>query len=120
MTEKEFKERTKRYALRVIRLVERLPRNQSISVIGRQLLKSSTSVAANYRSACRARSRAEVISKLSIVAEEADESLFWMEFLIETEILPQGKLYDLMREGDELLTMTGASIKTLRASNPKS
>ena len=89
MTEEEFKKRTKRFALRTIRLVETLPRGRATAdVIGRQLLRSSTSVGANYRAACRARSTADIISKLGIVEEEADESLFWMELLIDAELIP--------------------------------
>ena len=123
MNEQDFKDRTKQFAMRVIRLVAAMPRGLAAEVIGRQLLKSGTSVGANYRSACRGRSAADVISRLSIVEEEADESLFWMELLIEAGLMPQQKLASLMKEGSELLAMVVASIKTLRrrtVSNPKS
>lgn len=80
-------------------------------MIGRQLLRSGTSVGANYRAACRGKSRADVIAKLSIVEEEVDECLYWMELLIGAGIMPAERLQDLMREGDEILAMTIASIK---------
>jgi len=114
MTEQEFKNRTKQYALRIIRLTEALPRGRLASVIGRQLLRSGTSVGANYRAACRGKSRAGVIAKLAIVEEEADECLYWMELLIDSGLVPEHRITDLMQEGDEIVAMTVASIKTLR------
>ena len=95
-------------------MVEALPRNRSADVIGRQLLRSATSVAANYRSACTAQSRADMIRKLKIVEEEADESLLWMELLVESSIMKEEKLTALMQEMREILKMVIASIKTLR------
>ena len=115
MDEQEFKKRTKQMALRVIRLVEALPKSQTADVIGKQLLRSATSVGANYRAACRGKSTADVIAKLCIVEEEADESLYWMELLIEADIVPATKLKSLMSEINEVLAMTVASIKTLRS-----
>jgi len=85
MNEKEFKDRTKQIALRIIKLVNSLPGNYFSQVIGKQLLRSATSVGANYRAACRGKSTADVIHKLSIVEEETDESLYWMELLLEAE-----------------------------------
>ena len=123
MNEQDFKDRTKRFGVRVIRLVVALPSGLASQVIGRQLLRAGTSVGANYRAACRGRSPADVISRLSIVEEEADESLFWMELLIEARLMPEKKLASLMQEGNELIAMVVASIKTLRrraVSNPKS
>ena len=114
MTEQEFKDRTKQYALRIIRLTEALPRGRLASVIGRQLLRSGTSVGANYRAACRGKSRADVIAKLAIVEEEADECLYWMELLIDSGLIPEHRITDLMQEGDEIVAMTVASIRTLR------
>ena len=114
MTEEQFKNRTKQYGLRIIRLVEALPDTRSASVIGRQLLRAGTSVGANYRAACRGRSTADTLSKLAIVEEEADETLYWMEMLVEADIVAEDRLRDLMNEGDELVAMTVASIKTLR------
>ncbi|HEX8097367.1 MAG TPA: four helix bundle protein [Pyrinomonadaceae bacterium] len=98
MDEQEFKARTKKLALRVIRLVGALPRGQAADVIGRQLLRSATSVGANYRAACRGKSPADVINKLSIVEEEGDESLYWMELLVEAGLIPKARLQELMSE----------------------
>jgi len=114
MDKEEMKERTKQFALRVIRLVESLPRERTAEVIGRQLLRSGTSVGANYRAACRAKSPADFIAKMGIVEEEADESLFWMELLVESGIVEASKLESLMKEADELLAITVSSIKTAR------
>lgn len=114
MDSDELKKRTKAFALRVIRLVEWLPEKRTADVLGRQLLRSGTSVGANYRSACRARSTADFISKMGIVEEEADESIYWMELLIEAGIVESGKLESLIKEADELLAITVASIKTAK------
>jgi len=119
MSEKDLKKRTKSFALRIIKLVETLPNTQTGRVIGNQLLRSGTSVGANYRSACRARSPADFISKMGIVEEETDESLFWMELLVEAEIVKPEKLESLMKEADELLAITVASINTARRKNRK-
>jgi four helix bundle protein len=123
MDEQEFKKRTKRVALDAIQLVDSLPRGRSADVIGRQLLRSATSIGANYRAACRAKSKADLIAKLSIVEEEADESLYWMELLLESGLASQGQLAELMQQTDQIVAMIVASIKTLRrytATNPKS
>jgi four helix bundle protein len=88
----ELKIRTKQFALRVIRLVEALPNTRISNTIGNQLLRSGTSVGANYRAACRGRSRPDFVSKVGIAIEEADESLYWMEMLIESGILPRTAL----------------------------
>jgi four helix bundle protein len=121
--EGEFKQRTKALALRYIRLVEALPRKTSTGVIGKQLIRCATSVGANYRSACRAKSTADLIAKLSIVEEEADECLYWLELLIETGEIPETQVRNLMKETNEILAMIVASIKTLRRKsqnpNPK-
>lgn len=110
----DFKNRTKAFALRVIRLVEVLPKARVEDVIGRQLLRCGTSVGANYRSACRARSRADFVAKMKIVEEECDESLYWIDLLIESGLVDGGLLNDLMNEGDTILSMVVASIKTTR------
>ena len=94
MTEAQFKDRTKQYGLRIIRLVEALPNTQTASVIGRQLLRAGTSVGANYRTACRGRSTADTLSKLAIVEEEADETLYWMEMRVEANIVAEDRLRD--------------------------
>jgi four helix bundle protein len=122
MTEQEFKDRTKKVALRIIRVVEALPATKTADVLGRQLLRSGTSVGANYRSACRGRSPADVIAKLAIVEEEADESIYWLELLIESGTLRAPRLTDLMDELNQIVAMVVASQKTIRAQvqNPKS
>jgi four helix bundle protein len=120
MNEQDFKNRTKQAALRIIRLVEALPKTKTAQTIGGQLLRCGTSVGANYRAACRGKSPADVIAKLGIVEEEADESIYWLELLVDAKLLPETRLRPLMGEMDEILRMTVASIKTLRARNPKS
>ena len=119
MNSDDLKRRTKQFALRVIRLVELLPIGRTANVIGNQLLRSGTSVGANYRAACRAKSNADFISKMGIVEEEADESIYWMELLIESGILRIGKLESLMKEADELLAITVSSINTAKRRNRK-
>ena len=115
MTEQEFKNRTKQIALRIIKLVESLPRTRSADVIGKQLLRSGTSIGANYRAACRGKSTADVLHKLAIVEEEADESLYWLELLVDAEIIKFKKLSLLMSDINEILAMTVSSIKTMRS-----
>ncbi len=114
MDEKAFKVRTKQLALRVIRMVASLPRGKAGDVIGRQILRSATSVGANYRAACRAKSKAEMIAKLSIVEEEADETLYWLELLVESGLVSESLLAPLTQETDEIIAMIVSSIKTLR------
>ncbi len=123
MTEQEFKDRTKQIALRVIRLVESLPNTNTAQIIGKQLLRSATSVGANYREACRGKSTADILHKLAIVEEEADESLYWLELLVESKIVSENKLSALISDINEIVAMTVSSIKTLRSKNsadPKS
>jgi four helix bundle protein len=117
MTQRDLKQRTKEFALRVIRLTEALPKGRTADVIGRQLLRSGTSVAANYRAACRAKSTADFISKMGTVEEEADESLFWMEMLVEAGLMSAERLAPLMQEADELVAITVTSINTARRRN---
>jgi four helix bundle protein len=114
MNNNELKQRTKKFALDIIRLVESLPKSKTAEIIGRQLLRSGTSVGANYRSACRVRSTADFIAKMGIVEEEADESIHWMELLIEAGMRPQDKIDPLKGEAGELLAITASSIKTAR------
>jgi four helix bundle protein len=116
MDAQELKQRTKRFGLGVIRLVEALPNTPVARTVGGQLLRSGMSVGANYRAACRARSRADFVSKIGIAIEEADESLYWMEVLIEAGILDKSALGTLMPEGDELVAILTASAKTARAA----
>ncbi len=125
MTEQEFKDRTKQIALRIIRLVETLPNTNTAQIIGKQLLRSATSVGANYRAACRGKSTADILHKLAIVEEEADESLYWLELLVESNIISENKLSFLMTDINEIVAMIVSSIKTLRfrqsqIQNPKS
>jgi len=110
----QLKPRTKQFAIRTMRLVEALPATRTADVIGRQLLRSALSVGSNYRSACRARSRADFVSKMGIVEEEIDECLYWMEMLIEGGALKQERLEPLMSEAGEIAAMVVASIRTAR------
>ncbi len=115
MKNQVMRDRTKQFALRIIRLFGALPKTTDAQVIGKQLLRSGTSVAANYREASRARSDAELRSKLGIVEQELDESLLWMELLTESGILGEERIKELMQECDELLRMIVTSIKTLKS-----
>ena len=114
MDERTFKARTKKFGLAVIQLIEELPRNRTSDVICRQLLRSATSVGANYRAACRGRSSSDLVAKLGIVEEEADESIYWLEMLAESNLAPPERVTLLAKEADEIVAMTVASIKTLR------
>ena len=121
MTQEEMKSRTKHFALRVIRLVQSLPPNLVANVIGNQLLRSGISVGANYPAACRAKSIPDFINKLSIVEEEADESIYWMELLVEGKIVKANLLENLMDEANQILSIVVSSIKTSKIKrNPKS
>ena len=119
MNEQEFKRRTKQIALRVIRLVDALPKSTVGYVIGKQLLRSGTSMGANYRAACRGKSRADVAHKLQIVEEEADESIYWIELLVDASVVSEKKVALLRGEINEVVAMTVASIKTLRRRDPR-
>jgi four helix bundle protein len=110
----EFKARTKQFATRVIRLEDALPKKRSADVIGHQLLRSATSVGSNYRAACRGRSKAEFLAKLGIVEEEADECLYWLELLVESETVPESLLAPLMTEANEIVAMVVSSIRTAK------
>src|SRR2546425_11627909 len=100
---KQLQDRTKKFAVRIIKAFAKLPKDEATRVIGRQFLRSGTSLAANYRPACRARSSADFISKISVVSEEADETLFWLELLIDSELITTKKVESLMAECEELL-----------------
>ena len=115
MNEEDLKRRTKQFGLRVIRLVDSLPRTATARTIGHQLLRAGMSVGANYRAACRGKSKADFIAKAGISLEEADECLYWMEMLQEANIVSADKLKDLVKEADELVAIFTASIKTARA-----
>jgi len=116
MDSSELKQRTKEFGLEIIRLVGSIPSNRTTDVISRQLLKSGTSVGANYRSACRARSRADFVSKMGIVEEEADESMYWLEMLRDSGLVQPSRVQHLHQEANELVSIAISSIKTARAS----
>lgn len=117
-----MKKRTKQFALRIIQLVGALPKTTAGPAIGNQLIRSGTSVGANYRAACRARSKAEFIAKLGIVVEEADESAFWLELIIEGNQMKEEKAGALLEEANELTAIFVSSRKTAgqRQNNQKS
>ncbi len=114
MNADDLKRRTKVFALRIIKLVESLPPGRAADVIGRQLVKCGTSVGANYRAGCRAKSRADFIAKLGIVEEEADESIFWMEMLLESGLKREEQVENLIAEADQLVSIFVSSINTAR------
>lgn len=112
MNEEQLKQRTKKFALQVIKLVGLLPRNIEGRTIGGQLIRSGTSVGANYRSACRSRSKAEFIAKMGIVEEEADEAAYWLELIIEGNLMRMVMVKPLHQEADELVAIMAASRKS--------
>ncbi len=120
MTSNELKLRTKNFSLRVIRMIEKLPKSNSAKVIGYQLIRSATSVGANYRAACRARTKAEFISKIKIVEEESDESLYWLELIQELQFFKNELISDLIREADELTAIFTSTVKTAKRNVLKS
>jgi four helix bundle protein len=111
---KQLQTRTKAFAVRVIKVFARLPKDEATRITRRQFLRSGTSLAANYRAACRARSGADFISKISVVAEEADETLFWLELLVEAELVKTKLIEPLMNECRELLKIFSVSLATAR------
>ena len=111
---KELQDRTKRFAVRIVNVFKALPKTDEARIIGKQLLRSGTSVAANYRAACRGRSKAEFAAKMGVVVEEVDETVFWMELLVETDIVAAGKMTELISEANELLAIFAASRSTAR------
>jgi four helix bundle protein len=114
MTEHDLKLRTKRFALDVIKFWEALPKDETCRTLGRQLLRAGTSVAANYRAVCRAKSKPDFISKFGTVLEEADESAFWVELLVEARKVPAEKARALLKEANELTAIAISSINTAR------
>ena len=114
----ELKNRSKQFAIRIVKVFRSLPRTEDARIIGKQVLRSGTSVAANYRAVCRARSKAEFIAKIGIVVEEADETLFWLELLVDTRIVTEARMRSLMREANELLAIFAASQYTARRRRP--
>jgi four helix bundle protein len=117
MTREEMKSRTKAYANRIVKLCSALPGNWVAQTLGKQLLRSGTSVGANYRAVCRAKSNSDFINELRIVEEECDESLFWMELLVDNNLIKSSRLGGLMKEADEILAIIVSSAKTARTSS---
>jgi len=111
---KELQDRTKRFAIRIIRMFRALPKSEEARIMGRQALRAGTSVAANYRAACRARSKAEFTAKIGVVVEETDETVFWLELLVDSEIVSIAKMQEMLNEANELLAIFGASKRTAR------
>ena len=120
MNNDNLKQRTKRFAMDVIKLIESLPSGRTCDVLGKQLLRSGTSVGANYRAVCRAKSPADFIFKMGIVEEEADETSFWIELLCEAEKLNAEKAAGLLKESNELVAISVASIRTAKKSRDSS
>ena len=114
-TPEDLKARTRRFALRVIRLFSALPKRMEAQVIGKQLLRSATSVGAHYREAMRSRSDAEFISKLEVGIQELKETAYWMELIVEAELLPLKRLSDLMTEADELTAILVTCVKNVKS-----
>jgi four helix bundle protein len=119
-TQEELRDRTKQFAFRIIRLFKSLPRSTEALVIGKQLLRSGTAVAANYRAVNRARSRAEFIAKIGVVLEEADETVFWLEALVEAGVVKPAMLEPLLKEANERVAIFAASQRTARSSSSTS
>ena len=113
-TPEHLRERTKALAIRVVKLFSALPHSPQAQVIGKQLLRCGTSVAANYRAACRSRSRAEFVARLGVVVEEADETIFWLELLVDAEIIPAQRMEELLDEARELTAIFTAAQQTSR------
>ncbi len=108
----ELKRRTKTFAIRIVNLFRSLPYSPDAQTLGKQLLRSGTSVGANYRAVCRARSQAEFIARMGVVMEEADEAVFWLELLAETGVVSPARTEDLLKEANELVKIFGASLRT--------
>jgi four helix bundle protein len=114
---RQLQERTKKFAIRIVKAFSRLPKDEAMRIIGRQFLRSGTSLAANYRATCRARSAADFISKVSVVTEETDEALFWFELLVEAELVSSKLLEPLMAECAELLKIFSTSLATAKRTS---
>ena len=112
----DFRKRTFQFGIRVVRLVQALAKTEVARVIGNQLLRAGTAVDANYRAAARARSRADFVAKMGIVEEECDEALYWLEMLVELQLVDEGRLKDLRTEANEILSIVVASIRTARGN----
>ena len=115
----DLRGRTKKFAVRIIKLYQNLPKSGEVQVIGRQILRSGTSVGAQYREACRAKSPADFVNMMGGGLKELDETAYWLELLVEGEIIPAGQLADLQQETDELIAIFVSSINTSKRNNPK-
>jgi four helix bundle protein len=113
-TFQELQTRTRKFALRIVKLFRSVPKTDDARILGKQLLRSGTSIGANYRAACRARSRAEFVAKLGIVLEEAGETAFWLELMRDAEIFPEAKLGEVVQEAKELVAIFVTSVKTAK------
>ena len=113
----QLRDRTKTFALRIIRLYRSLPYKADAQVLGKQLLRCGTSVAANYRAVCRARSQAEFVAKMGVVLEESDEAVLWLELMTESGIVPLAKTEALLRDANELTAIFSASRRTARRAS---
>ena len=110
----ELKNRSKQFAIRIVKLFRSLPRTEDARIMGKQVLRSGTSVAANYRAVCRARSKAEFIAKIGVAVEEADETVLWLELLVDTDIVRESRMTSLLAEANELLAIFAASQYTAK------
>ena len=119
MNREELKARTKAFAVRVVKMTESLPKTRAANIVARQVIRSATSVGANYRAACRGRSHREFTAKIGVVAEEADESLYWLEILVETGLMSKAKLENLTKEADELTAIFTAASHTARKNRDR-
>jgi len=119
MNEAIFKQRTKKLGIAILQMVDAIPRSITSDTLVRQVVRSATSIGANYRAACRAKSTADMINKLKIVEEESDETTYWLELIVEAGYLPQEKVSPLAKESSEITAMTVASIRTLQAGQSK-
>ena len=116
MDSEQLKDRTKKLAVDIICLTDTLPKSDSTTILNRQIIRSATSVAANYRAACRARSKADFVNKLGIVEEEADETLFWIDMFIESGKVKKENIINLYKEADEIVAIFSASHKTAKTN----
>ena len=120
MNKEELKLRTKNFALRIIRLANALPNRTDAMIIKKQIIRSATSVASNYRAACRGRSTSEFLAKLSIIIEEADETCFWLEIIFETQLIQRELLNSIMNEANEITAIMVSSRITASKKNLQS
>ncbi len=113
----ELKKRTKQFALRIIKMVRALPKSEEAKVIGRQVLRSGTSIGANYRAVCDARSKQEFVSRIAVVLEESNETVHWLELLLESGAFSEHQLHEVLKEANELTAIFGTSLRTAKGIN---